>query len=364
MARRCPADPKRWADPNNRGNGLCYAANAKCRKLLKEKGLDGIVYNDFEPDFKPVAEASVSIQHMTRHRTTLGRWCDPDGDAPIVGNFQQADLEAAIQWTKVRKDGRTWTAKDVRKYRKANKLAWHERGDGHSMDLVPRSIHRHFPHTGGVSMWKEVEKVLEQTEDCPEGLEGADFSRYNPETDTFDEASPTETVPSKDPTPVTRNNRGFCPLQLVAAGGMLVMLVVTFLLSDCSSFLRTVLWFVSTLVPYAALLLLCSKCKGLPRFLRSKPGGIVLLVLFAAVYLLVPALTELLFGICLVVTAFFVLKIVGIFAPSGLLTITRKNADGTTTQETRAFYGSAENALSRAESDLRAEGYDHIRRGA
>lgn len=359
MARRSPSDPKRWANPNNRGNGLCYATDPKCKKLLKEKGLDGIVYNDFEPDFKPVAEASVSIQHMTTQRTTLGRWSDPGGDAPIIGNFQQADLEAAIQWTKARKDGRTWTAKDVRKYREANELTWHECGDGHSMDLVPECINDHFAHTGGVSMWKEVEKVLEQTEDCTEGLEGADISRYNPETDTFDD-DPT----SEDPAPAARSDHGFCPMQLVVTGGMLVMLVVTSLLSDCSSFLRTLLWFVSTLTPYAALLVLCVKWKGLPKVFRSRTGGIVLLVLFTAVYLLVPTLTEVLFGICLIVTAFFVLKVVGIFAPNGLLTITRQNADGSTTQETRAFYGSAEAALSQAESDLRAEGYEDIRRGA
>lgn len=354
MARKCPADPKRWADPNNRGNGLCYATDAECKKILEEKGLDGIVYVDFEPQFAPVAEASVSIQHMTRHRSTIGKWSDPEGQAPILGNFQQADIEAAIQWTKVRKDGRTWTAKDVRKYREANDLTWHERGDGHSMDLVPECINDHFSHTGGVSMWKEVEKVLEQTEFCPESFEDMPISEYQPDEDP----------PYEDPTPPTRNNHGFCPLQMVVTGGVLVTLVVTFLLSDCSSFLRTVLWCVSSLAPYAALLLLCLKRKGLPKFFRSRMGGIVLLALFAAVYLLVPVLTEVLFGICLAATAFFVLKTVNIFGPSGLLTITRENADGTTTQETRAFYGSAEAALSQAESDLRAEGYDHIRRGA
>ena len=349
MVFRSPANLARWEDPSKRGSCLCRATNAKCRKLLRTKGLDGIVYSGFEPQFEPVSEATVSIPHMTRHRNTLGSWKDPSGDAPILGNFQQADIEAARLWRNQKKDGRDdWTAADVAKYRKANKLTWHERWDGHTMDLVPRCIHNHFTHTGGVAYMKWIESILAEHEYDPETFEGMPDSEYQPDEEDSPQSS--------------SGNGGFCPLHLILTVGLLALLVVTFLCSDCSSFLRTVLCSVASLVPYVVLPILCLKWKGLPKFFRSKLGGILLLTLFAAIHFFVPMLTEILFGVCAAAAGLFFFKLVSIFGPSGTLTITREHADGTTSTETRAFYGSSEEAVARAESDLRAEGYDHIRR--
>ena len=350
MTNRCPANLRRWADPAKRGNSLCCATNRKCQKLLRQKGVEGIVYDRFEPQFGPVSESTVSIQHMTSERTNVGRAGDPD---QIEGNFEQADFETALRWTEQQKDGRAWTAVDVRKYRKARKLTWHERWDGHTMDLVPTCIHDHFRHDGFVAIRKEVDRISEQLEQNPDPAEDMDSwaaSEYDPETDQILESEP------------SGSNRGYCPLHLISTVGLLLLFIGTAVFSDCSSLLRTVLWFVASMVPYVALPIVCLKWKGVMHFFRSKWGGIVLLTLFAVIHLLVPMLTELLFGVCAAAATFVVLKMVTAFGPNGTLTITREHADGSTSTETRAFYGSAEEAVTRAERDLRAEGYDDIRR--
>lgn len=355
MTHRSPADMRRWADPTKRGNCLCFATNWKCRKILRQKGVEGIVYDGFEPLLEPVSESTVSIQHMTQERKNCGPAGDPD---QIEGNFEQADFETALRWTEQQKDGRTWTAVDVRKYREANELTWHERWDGHTMDLVPTCIHDHFRHNGFVAIRKDVDRISQQLEQNPDPAQDMDSwaaSEYDPETDQI-----LETEPESEP---SGGNGGYCPLHLISTVGLLLLFAGTALFSDCSSLLRTVLWLVASMVPYVALPIVCLKWKGVMRFFRSKWGGIVLLTLFAVTHLLVPMLTELLFGVCAAAAAFVVLKMVSAFGPNGTLTITRENADGSTSTETRAFYGSAEEAVARAEHDLRAEGYDDIRRG-
>lgn len=352
MTNRSPADLHRWADSNKRGNCLCHATDPVCQQILQHKGLEGIVYDRFEPLFEPVSESTVSIQHMTQIRKNSGPAGDPD---QIEGNFEQADFETALRWSQQRKDGHTWTAVDVRKYREANELTWHERWDGHTMDLVPTCIHDHFRHNGFVAIHNDLDVICEQWEQSPELAEDMEdwaASEYDPEQDVV-----LEPESESD-----GGNRGYCPLHLISTVGLLLLFVCTGLFSDCSSLLRTVLWFVASMVPYVVLSVLCLKWKGMPKFFRSKRGGILLLVLFAALHLLVPMLTEVLFGVCAAAAGLFFLKLFSAVGPDGMLTITREHADGTTTTETRAFYGSSADAVASAERDLRAEGYENIRR--
>ena len=363
MYMRSPADMDRWADPSKRGNCLCRATDPKCQEILRQKGLEGIVYDHFEPLFEPVAEISVPIQHMTQFRKNYGPAGDPD---QIEGNFEQADFETALRWTAQRKDGRAWTALDVRKYRETRKFTWHERWDGHTMDLVPTCIHDHFRHDGFVAIRNDQDVICEQWEQSDECAEDMDSwgpdadSNYDPETgEILEPASDPEPAPDPDP---AGGNGGFCSLQLMITGGLLLCLAVTCLLSDCTGFLQTLLWLVSSVAPYAVLLALCFKCKGLPKRLRSRTGGILLLAVLVALHLLVPLLAEALFVACAAVAGYFFLNLASALGPDGTITLIRENADGSTTTETHAYYGSSAEAVSRAESDLRAEGYSDIRR--
>jgi rhs protein len=65
-------------------------------------------------------------------------------------NFRQADELLARELEKTRRE--------IVKFRKENKLTWHELNDMTSMQLVPSIINSKFGHLGGVS---EVKKLLE-----------------------------------------------------------------------------------------------------------------------------------------------------------------------------------------------------------
>jgi len=144
-----PRTGGRWEDKP--GNSEWYPYRSEVPKknnpegktwgeILDEYGIEGIEFDGDEPDFSPVAEATVEIDDFSNQR--LGE----------EGNYKKADQKLADQWNKEGKDGRTdWTAQDVEAYRKENNLTWHERSDMKTMDLVPTIIHANVPHAGGIS---------------------------------------------------------------------------------------------------------------------------------------------------------------------------------------------------------------------
>lgn len=109
-------------------------------EILDENGIDGIEFKDGEPDFTPVAIGSIEIEDFTINRDD---------------NFYQADQNLAQQWNQENKNGKNdWSISDIRKYRKEEKLTWHERSDMQNMDLVPQEVHGNIPHAGGISKKK------------------------------------------------------------------------------------------------------------------------------------------------------------------------------------------------------------------
>ncbi|ASM37016.1 hypothetical protein CSF_1152 [Campylobacter sputorum bv. faecalis CCUG 20703] len=112
------------------------------REILAEYGIDGIEFKDGEPDFSPVAEATVEIDDFSVNRSD---------------NFNQADETLADKWSKEQKDGKIWTPEEVAQYRKDNQLSWHERSDQKTLDLVPQKIHGNIPHSGGISEAKKAQ---------------------------------------------------------------------------------------------------------------------------------------------------------------------------------------------------------------
>lgn len=121
-------------------------AGRAAAEKLEEFGLDGIEYNNAEPDFSPISEATVKIENMTEYRDS---------------NFAQADIKCAEKWNNDAKDGRTdWTARKVEDWRKEHNYSWHERCDTETMDLVPREVHTGVcTHLGGVSECKVRDSI-------------------------------------------------------------------------------------------------------------------------------------------------------------------------------------------------------------
>lgn len=117
-------------------------------EILKQRGLDGIVYRNAEPEFEVCAEAVVKIKGMTSHRDNYS----DDFGLVRLGNFSQADIELAKIWNFEEKGHRKdWTAREVLEYRKVNGLTWHEKCDTETMVLVKTEINAYFKHVGGCS---------------------------------------------------------------------------------------------------------------------------------------------------------------------------------------------------------------------
>jgi hypothetical protein len=109
------------------------------REIKDKYDIESIPFIDGEPDFSAVSEATVEIDDFTTDRNN---------------NFTQADEACAEKWSAEQRDGKSWTAADVKEYRKENQLSWHERSDQKTMDLVPQEVHGNVPHSGGISAAK------------------------------------------------------------------------------------------------------------------------------------------------------------------------------------------------------------------
>lgn len=124
-----------------------YGNKKSWGEILDKYSIDGIEFKDGEPDFTPIAEASVEIEDFTTQRDS---------------NFRQADELLAQEWNRQKKDGKSdWTAEDVKNYRKKKKITWHERSDMKTLDLVPQDIHANIPHSGGISKKKKLEMEVD-----------------------------------------------------------------------------------------------------------------------------------------------------------------------------------------------------------
>lgn len=115
-------------------------------EILYKYNIEGIEFKEGEPDFTPISEGTVEIKDFTGDRNA---------------NFTQADEKLAEQWTAEGKDGKVWTAQDIKEYRKENSLTWHERSDMKTLDLVPQEIHGNISHHGGIAKTKLETNIRE-----------------------------------------------------------------------------------------------------------------------------------------------------------------------------------------------------------
>lgn len=108
-------------------------------EILDKYEVEGIEFENGEPDFSTTSEGTVEIDDFSTERND---------------NFTQADENLAEQWTNEGKDGKEWSPQDIKEYRKENNLSWHERSDMKTMDLTPQEVHGNVPHSGGISAAK------------------------------------------------------------------------------------------------------------------------------------------------------------------------------------------------------------------
>lgn len=121
--------------------GMCgfYPSDEERKMLLASYGRTSVRYDvNGEPDFSPFATAQVRISDMQ------------GGNAGSrQKNFGKANER--LKGTKWAKERGLNTKREIEEYIKENKLTWHEKSDGVTMQLVPTDINAKFGHVGGVS---------------------------------------------------------------------------------------------------------------------------------------------------------------------------------------------------------------------
>ena len=141
-------------------------------------------------------------------------------------------------------------------------------------------------------------------------------------------------------------------------GGILLYLLIMYLIAAPSGLVSHLLWIMAAMIPFLPVILLL---RFFPK-LHNKKGGILLAAIFGVFLLLMQMFYSWLSLLFLVGTAWVLLKGLGSAAPN-LLTITRENADGTTTTETRIVGDDMAAEIAGAKAQLRSEGYTDIREG-
>ena len=126
-----------------RGISRCYPTDKERIDILNKYRTEYIKYNiNGEPDFSPFIETQIKISDMSDIR--LGS----------KGNFRSASKK--IVGSKWAKEKGLNSIKEIEKYIDENKLTWHEKRDGVTMELIPREVHEKFPHLGGVSVMSQI----------------------------------------------------------------------------------------------------------------------------------------------------------------------------------------------------------------
>lgn len=205
-------ESNRWA--GERGESVCVPQSDEVRQIMEERGISGVQYQNGVPDFSPFSESTVKLGYMTDARHSQGLSVGRDGkdtvyayfeDGKLVsrshhadngsmadlhmkydkpGNFEQADVLTAEQWTANGRDGKEWTANDVAQYRQDHGLTWHECNDRETMQMIPEAINADFGHLGGVGEVKETQRIVEEAlRDYDEGqmVEEEDYDRMSSE---------------------------------------------------------------------------------------------------------------------------------------------------------------------------------------
>lgn len=122
-----------------------YSNNLKktWKQILEEYNCTkGIPFKNGEVDFKAagLVKAEVDVGDIGRYLKPKGRGVER----------KYLHIEAFKRLAKKWHKPYQW----VDNYKKNNNLVWHELTDGHTLVLVPREIHDHINHAGGVAMWK------------------------------------------------------------------------------------------------------------------------------------------------------------------------------------------------------------------
>ena len=152
-----------------------------------------------------------------------------------------------------------------------------------------------------------------------------------------------------------REKRRFSILHLVFTVFSVLWFVLMYIIARPHGFLHHALWAIAAVLGFLPAIIISLK-KGLPKFLRNRVGGVLLLIVYLALLLLIQLIYKWLFIVYIAAGIIFLLKAFNVIAPD-ILTIEREEADGTKTIETRILGDNPEADIAAAERQLKSEGY-------
>lgn len=137
VLRHTPSNNGKWAD-GTRGNGKFISDDPVTQRILSEKGVDGIIYNNGVPDFSSVADDMVEIS---------GKYLDALQN-PNSSQVRRAMQREARELLAIK---RNVSVNDIKAWMNANGLTIHEDINMTSLYFVKEDINKTFMHLGGVS---------------------------------------------------------------------------------------------------------------------------------------------------------------------------------------------------------------------
>ena len=158
----------------------------------------------------------------------------------------------------------------------------------------------------------------------------------------------------------TERSGRFVPLHTVITVGFIIGVIATYILTDTNGLLRKIIWFLAAVGPYVAFLALSLMFGGLPKFLRTRTGGIILLVICASLFALVPFISTILFIAYLImgILTYFMSagRITSAFAPKGRISIRSVDSEGNVSVKETDVYEDMDNAVRSMKKQLESEG--------
>ena len=155
--------------------------------------------------------------------------------------------------------------------------------------------------------------------------------------------------------PSVKEKRKFSVVHMIMTGSSVLWLALMYLIANPNGFINNALWLLAAVIGFLPTIVISWK-KGLPKFFRSRIGGIILIAIFLISLIFIQFIYMWLCILYIIVGILYFLKLFCIFTPN-FLTIVREEADGSTTVEMRILGDNPDSEISAVERELKNEGY-------
>ena len=136
--------------PRNK-NGYNNKDNKSWNQIYRENNIDGIVFNNGEPDLSPVSKMETKMNFDTD--------ISDKARQELLGPKPKRTQLHEEFYAKLAKE-RNCTVEEIKNFKEKHNLVVYECSDCETLMLVPREIHDNLTHSGGVEMYRALNGIL------------------------------------------------------------------------------------------------------------------------------------------------------------------------------------------------------------